>query len=51
MPFDGGPAERAVRTQTVQVLTDREPSEETGSSGRWSVLAPVTERGESIGLA
>ena len=31
MPFDGGPAERAVRTQTVQVLTDREPSEETGS--------------------
>lgn len=50
VPFDGGPAERAVRTQTVQVFADREPSEETGSPGRWSVLAPVTERGESIGL-
>lgn len=50
VPFDGGPAEQAVRTQTVQVLTEREPSEETGRSGRWRVLAPVTERGESIGL-
>jgi serine phosphatase RsbU (regulator of sigma subunit) len=50
VPFDGGPAEQAVRTQTVQVLTDREPDEETGCPGRWTVLAPVTERGESIGL-
>jgi serine phosphatase RsbU (regulator of sigma subunit) len=50
VPFDGGPAEQAVRTQTVQVLTDREPREETGRPGRWRVLAPVTERGESIGL-
>ncbi|MGZ5417528.1 MAG: PP2C family protein-serine/threonine phosphatase [Nocardioides sp.] len=50
MPFDGGPEEQAVRTQTVQVLADREPREEIGRSGRWRVLAPVTERGESIGL-
>ena len=46
LPFDGGPAEQAIRTQTVQVLSpgarDAPPL--------WTVLAPVTERGESIGL-
>lgn len=41
LPFDGGPYEQAVRQQTTQVLA---------SDGRWTVLAPVTERGESIGL-
>ncbi len=46
MPFDGGPAELAVRTQTVQVLAPQE----AGYDGQWTVLAPVTERGESIGL-
>ena len=41
LPFDGGPAEQALRSQTVQVL----------AQGRgWTVLAPVTERGEMIGL-
>jgi serine phosphatase RsbU (regulator of sigma subunit) len=50
MPLDGGPAERAVRTQTVQVLARAEPQPATGLSGGWRVLAPVTERGESIGL-
>ena len=41
VPFDGGPAEPALRTQTVQVL----------APGRgWTVLAPVSERGEMIGL-
>ncbi len=50
MPFDGGPAERAVRTQTVQVLAVRERRKENDGYGRWKVLAPVTERGESIGL-
>jgi stage II sporulation SpoE-like protein len=41
VPFDGGPAEQALRTQTLQVL----------AQGRgWTVLAPVTERGEMIGL-
>lgn len=53
VPFDGGPEEQAVRTQTVQVL----PPDATGAttaddhvSGWWRVLAPVTERGEAIGL-
>ncbi|MFF0120550.1 PP2C family protein-serine/threonine phosphatase [Micromonospora arida] len=41
MPFDGGPAEQALRTQTVQVVAQ---------SDRWTVLAPVTDRGEAIGL-
>lgn len=43
LPFDGGPAEQALRTQRVQVLPpDQGPS--------WTVLAPVTERGEVLGL-
>ncbi|MFI1990791.1 PP2C family protein-serine/threonine phosphatase [Actinoplanes sp. NPDC020271] len=41
LPFDGGPQEEALRTQTVQV---------TGGDSGWTVLAPVTERGEVIGL-
>ncbi|WP_433221768.1 PP2C family protein-serine/threonine phosphatase [Dactylosporangium sp. CS-047395] len=41
LPFDGGPQEQALRTQTTQVL---------GADGGWTVLAPVTERGEVIGL-
>ena len=50
LPFDGGPAEQAVRTQAVQVLPpDPAPAGE-GAPGWWRVLAPVTERGESIGL-
>ena len=50
MPFDGGPAEQAIRTQQVQVLP---PGAELGGSAltdQWRVLAPVTERGEAIGL-
>lgn len=43
LPFDGGPAEQALRTQQVQVLPpDRGPS--------WTLLAPITERGEALGL-
>jgi serine phosphatase RsbU (regulator of sigma subunit) len=41
MPFDGGPAEQALRTQTVQTLAHPDG---------WTVLAPVTDRGEVIGL-
>ncbi|GIF07215.1 hypothetical protein Asi03nite_47530 [Actinoplanes siamensis] len=41
MPFDGGPAERALRSQAVQVFAQ---------DGDWTVLAPVTDRGEVIGL-
>jgi serine phosphatase RsbU (regulator of sigma subunit) len=43
LPFDGGPAEQALRTQCVKVV----PAETTGD---WTVFAPVTERGEAIGL-
>jgi serine phosphatase RsbU (regulator of sigma subunit) len=41
MPFDGGVHEQALRTQAVQV--------QAGPAG-WTVWAPVTERGEAIGL-
>ena len=41
VPFDGGPHEQAVRTQTVQVRSD---------AAGTTVLAPVTERGEVVGL-
>lgn len=41
MPFDGGPTEQALRTQTVQVVAQPEG---------WTVWAPVTDRGEAIGL-
>lgn len=49
LPFDGGPAEQAIRTQRVQVVapdTDGSPAVD----GHWLVLAPVTERGEAIGV-
>lgn len=43
LPFDGGPAEQALRRQQVQVLPPRD-------GPAWTVLAPVTERGEALGL-
>jgi serine phosphatase RsbU (regulator of sigma subunit) len=46
-PFDGGAHEQAVRTQTIQVLPANAADD---SSPFWAVLAPVTERGESIGV-
>ena len=49
LPFDGGPAEQAVRTQSVQVLAPAEPSRGSGRD-QWTVLAPVTERVEVIGV-
>jgi serine phosphatase RsbU (regulator of sigma subunit) len=49
LPFDGGPAEQAVRTQTVQVTGPDHHGTADGDD-RWTVLAPVTERGESLGL-
>ncbi len=39
--FDGGPQEQVLRTQAVQVVA---------TDAGWTVLAPVTERGEVIGL-
>jgi serine phosphatase RsbU (regulator of sigma subunit) len=50
IPFDGGPAEQAVRTQTVQVVAPHESHPGRTSDNQWTVLAPVTERGEAIGL-
>ena len=43
----GGPAGEALRTQTVQVMP---PRARGGMGGRWEVLAPVTQRGEALGL-
>ena len=50
LPFDGGPAEQAVRTQTVQVLAPDGRSTAGPTPDQWTVLAPMTERGEVIGL-
>jgi len=50
LPFDGGPEEQTVRTQHVQVLPPGAQHTEPEHAGQWRVLAPVTERGEMIGL-
>ena len=50
LPFDGGPVEQAVRTQEVQVVEPDAGASEPGGAAPWLVLAPVTERGEVIGL-
>ena len=50
LPFDGGPEEQAVRTQQVQVLAPGPPRTGSGFPDQWRLLAPVTERGEAIGL-
>jgi serine phosphatase RsbU (regulator of sigma subunit) len=46
LPFDGGPMERVVRRQRLEVLA---PERHAGRDD-WTVLAPVTERGEVIGV-
>jgi serine phosphatase RsbU (regulator of sigma subunit) len=50
MPFDGGPVEQVLRLQEIRLL----PPGETYMGGlraeQWTVLAPVTERGEVLGL-
>jgi serine phosphatase RsbU (regulator of sigma subunit) len=50
LPFDGGPAEQAVRTQQVQVVSPGAGRAASNDGGQWLVLAPVTERGEAIGV-
>lgn len=49
IPFDGGPVEQALRSQEPCVLP---PGSIYPGSGpdTWTVLAPVTERGEVLGL-
>lgn len=49
VPMDHGPVEKAMRTQTVQVLPAAMVQGDDTSTG-WVVLAPVTERGEALGL-
>ena len=50
LPLDGGPAEQAIRTQRVQVVgTPTGPREPLGPRD-WVLFAPVTERGEAIGV-
>ena len=46
---ESGPAERALRTQTLQIIPPDGGVVGT-PSGSWTVLAPVTERGEVLGL-
>ena len=50
LPFDGGPAEQAVRSQEVQVIAPGSRRPSSDGSEQWRVLAPVTQRGEVIGL-
>ena len=50
VPFDGGPEEQAIRVQQVQVLGPERQEGGAQRAGHWRVLAPVTERGEAIGL-
>lgn len=50
LPYDGGPEELAMRTQSVQVTAPGHARSEGTSSPDWVVLAPVTERGEALGL-
>ncbi|WP_404380238.1 serine/threonine-protein phosphatase [Knoellia locipacati] len=47
--FEDGPVSAALRTQTVQIIapTEEDPDDR---AARWVVLAPVTERGEALGL-
>ena len=50
MPFDGGPVEQALRTQQLRLLPPGESYMGGLRADQWTVLAPVTERGEVLGL-
>ena len=50
VPYDRGPREQVIRTQQVMVLAPESPDAAPLSEDSWQVLAPVTERGEVIGL-
>jgi serine phosphatase RsbU (regulator of sigma subunit) len=50
LPFDGGPPEQVVLTQEVRVLAPGSGFAEPDHPDQWRLLAPVTERGEVIGL-
>lgn len=50
VPLDEGPLEQALRTQKVQVVPTENAGAGTWRAGWWQVFAPVTERGETIGV-
>jgi serine phosphatase RsbU (regulator of sigma subunit) len=50
LPFDGGPEEQAVISQEVRVVAPATQYSDPRHPLQWRVLAPVTERGEVIGL-
>ena len=50
MPFDGGPVEDVLRLQQVRLLPPGESYMGGLRAEQWTVLAPVTERGQVIGL-
>ena len=50
VPFDGGPMEQVVRSQRPEVLAPEHDTSAEAGTARWTVLAPVTERGEVIGV-
>ena len=50
LPLDGGPAEQAIRTQQVQVVGPGDRSSAANGGAMWVAFAPVTERGEAIGV-
>ena len=48
LPFDGGEREQVMRSQQAQVVAPHQGG--GGRGGTWTVLAPVTQRGETLGL-
>jgi serine phosphatase RsbU (regulator of sigma subunit) len=50
LTFDGGPVEQVLRSQQLQVLPPGQSFAGGVRKGQWTVLAPVTERGEVLGL-
>ena len=48
--FDGGPLEQTMRAQRVRVLAPGTLPGGGPTDDSWTVLAPVTERGEALGL-
>ena len=50
LPFDGGPVEQALRNQQLRLLPPGQSYAGGVRKGQWTVLAPVTERGEVLGL-
>ncbi|MGZ5415628.1 MAG: PP2C family protein-serine/threonine phosphatase [Nocardioides sp.] len=50
LPLDGGPEEQVIRSQKVRVIAPDANRSRSGRGVPWRVLAPVTARGEVIGL-